>query len=79
MKSLKQKYVIKAEASKVWSALVEPTEIKNWGAGPAKMKDAEGFKFSLWGGDIWGTNTKVVNKKLLEQDWYAAPGISLQK
>ena len=35
------------------------------------MDDKVGTKFTLWGGDIHGTNTKVVNNKLLEQDWYS--------
>ena len=28
-------------------------------------------KFSLWGGDIHGTNTKVTSEKKLVQDWYS--------
>lgn len=35
------------------------------------MDDKEGGDFSLWGGEIYGTNTKVVPEKLLEQDWYS--------
>lgn len=49
---------------------MNPKEINKWGGGPAKMKAEEGFKFSLWGGDIYGTNTKVVSGEILEQDWY---------
>lgn len=70
MKTVKQKYSIKAPIEKVWQALTDPSVIEEWGGGPAKMKDEEGFRFSLWGADIFGTNTKVVKNKQLVQDWY---------
>ncbi len=71
MKSVNQEYKIKSPLKKVWDALTQTSEIKKWGAGPAKMKAEEGYKFSLWGGDIHGVNTKVVTGKLLAQDWMA--------
>lgn len=71
MKTIKQKYSINAPVTNVWDALVNPKTIDKWGAGPAKMTDKKGRKFSLWGGDIWGVNTKVVAQKKLVQDWYA--------
>lgn len=70
MKTIKQKYLIKAPIDQVWKALVDPKQINAWGAGPSKMNDKIGTKFSLWGGDIHGTNTKVVPNKILEQDWF---------
>lgn len=70
MNTIKQEYLINAPVGKVWEALVNPKEIEKWGAGPAKMDDKEGFAFSLWGGDIYGTNTKVLPNQILEQDWY---------
>lgn len=71
MKDLKQTYQIIAPVEKVWQALVDPVEIEAWGAGPAKMEAVENSMFSLWGGDIFGTNTEVVPNKKLSQDWYA--------
>ena len=71
MKNIEQKYEIKAPASKVWQALVDPAVIEQWGGGPAKMKAKAGFEFSLWGGDIHGTNTNVTKDKLLQQDWFS--------
>ena len=71
MKVIRQTYHIKAPAESVWQALVDPKIITKWGGGPATMSDKKGQKFELWGGDIHGTNTKVVNNKLLEQDWYS--------
>lgn len=70
MKHITQTYAIKAPLKKVWQALVDPEIITDWGGGPAKMDEKEGTEFSLWGGDIHGTNTKVVPYKLLTQDWY---------
>ncbi len=70
MKTIRQTYHIKATKELVWSALVQPKHINAWGGGPAKMTAKEGAKFSLWGGDIYGTNTKVIDKKKLIQDWH---------
>ena len=69
MKSLTQTYKIKAPIGKVWQALTDPKIINAWGGGPAKMQAKVGFKFSLWDGDITGTNIKVVPEKVLAQDW----------
>jgi uncharacterized protein YndB with AHSA1/START domain len=71
MKKLRQTYHIKAPVKKVWQALVDPTAIEEWGAGPAKMGDKVGTRFELWGGDIHGVNTEVVKEKKLAQDWFA--------
>lgn len=70
MKPIHQKYEIKAPQEKVWEALVDPKSIEAWGAGPAKMNDKVGFKFSLWGGDIHGKNIEVIKFKKLKQEWY---------
>ena len=70
MKTIKQTYHIQAHAAKVWQALVDPKEINEWGGGPAEMDDNVGTEFSLWGGDIHGTNTEVVAKKKLVQEWF---------
>ena len=70
MKIIKQTYLINAPLGKVWRSLVEPKIIKMWGGGSAVMDDKVGTNFSLWGGEIHGTNTKVVENKELIQDWY---------
>jgi len=69
MKHLNQTYVIKAPVAAVWRALVDPEVIEQWGGGPAEMDAKEGTEFSLWGGDIHGVNTRVVENELLAQDW----------
>lgn len=71
MKAIKQEYLIDAPVEKVWRALVDPKQISEWGAGPnVKMDGKTGTKFTLWGGDVHGKNTKVVENKILEQDWF---------
>lgn len=70
MKTITQSYLINAPVEKVWQALVDPACINAWGAGEAQMDDQVGSAFSLWDGDIHGTNTTVVAHKELVQDWY---------
>lgn len=70
MKSFQQVYKINAPLREVWQAFVDPQIINTWGAGPAKMSEEEGQEFSLWGGDIYGKNTKVVRNKEIVQDWF---------
>lgn len=69
-KIIKQTYIIKAPVERVWNALTDPKSIEAWGGGPAKMDDLAGTKFSLWGGDIHGTNTRVVKMREIYQDWF---------
>lgn len=54
----------------MWAALVTPSEIEKWGAGPAVMDDKVGTQFKLWGGDIWGKSVDVVAGQKLVQEWY---------
>ncbi|SRR6266498_3921483 len=70
MKQIEQTYIIKAPVAKVWQAFTDATLAEQWGAGPAEVDPTEGGKFSYWGGDIHGINTKVIPERLLEQDWY---------
>lgn len=70
MKTIIQDYHINALIEKVWEALINAQEINSWGGGPAKMDDKPGTKFSLWGGDIYGTNIEVEKFKKLVQEWY---------
>ena len=70
MKTIVQDYHINASIEKVWEALVNVQDINNWGGGPAKMDDKPCTKFSLWGGDIYGTNIEVEVFKKLVQEWY---------
>lgn len=67
---IEQTYHINAPLAQVWEALTSAEMAEQWGAAPAKVNASEGGSFSYWGGDIHGTNTKVVPMKLIEQDWY---------
>ncbi len=62
---------MKVSLKDVWDAFVDPKKIAEWGGGPAKMRGEVHFKFSLWGGDIHGTNKEVKKEKKLVQEWYA--------
>lgn len=80
MKTLSQAYHIHAPVGKVWEALIDPKLITAWGGGPAKMDAKVGTKFSLWGGEIHGKNTEVIEQKKLVQEWFGgkwdAPSIA---
>lgn len=71
MKTIDKTYKIKAPIESVWQALTDAKLIEEWEAGPAKFEATEDGKFSLWGGDIHGTNTKIIENKLLQQDWFS--------
>lgn len=70
MKTIKQTYLINASRQDVWQALIDPEIIDKWGGGPTRMNDRVGTEFSLWGGDIYGKNIKVVDGKELIQEWF---------
>ncbi len=72
MKTVNQTYLIHAPLHDVWDALVNPTHIVGWGAGPAVMDDQVGTKFSLWGGEVYGTNIEVLKEAKLVQEWYSS-------
>lgn len=71
MKSLKKAYVIKVPSDKVWKALIDPNEIKEWTGARAVMSQKPGTNFKLWGGDIYGKNKEMVKNKKIVQEWYA--------
>ncbi|MEK7152766.1 MAG: SRPBCC domain-containing protein [Patescibacteria group bacterium] len=67
---INETYTIEAPVEKVWQALTDATVIEHWTTGPAHMDTRPGGMFSLYDGDIHGTNTNVVPHKLLQQDWH---------
>lgn len=68
---IRQVYKIKAPIKAVWKALVDPKVINAWGGGPAKMSDEVGFKFTMWGSEIFGKNLQVEPRKVLVQEWWS--------
>jgi uncharacterized protein YndB with AHSA1/START domain len=63
-------YQIAASPSTVWRALTDAETIDDWGGGPVVMRPEAGTSFSLWDGDIHGTNVQVVPERCLVQEWY---------
>jgi activator of HSP90 ATPase len=70
MKTIRQSYTVHAPLQRVWQALIDPVVIDAWGGGSAHMDENVGTKFTLWGGDIYGKNIKVVQNKELVQEWF---------
>lgn len=68
---IKKKYTIYASIENTWRALTHPSEINQWGAGPAEMDDKKGTRFKLWGGEIHGKNIEVAKPHKLVQEWYS--------
>ncbi len=69
MPTIKQTYEMNAKAEEVFDALVNPEIIQDWSGDEAKMSADVGAKFSLWGGQMFGTNLEVVKNKKLVQEW----------
>jgi Uncharacterized conserved protein len=69
--TIHKEYHIYSTKDKVWDALVNPETIEKWGGGKAMMNVKPGSKFSLWNGDIHGSNIEVVPNKKLVQVWYS--------
>jgi uncharacterized protein YndB with AHSA1/START domain len=69
MPIIRQTYEIEASPDKVFEALVNEEIIEHWSGDEAKMSPEVGAKFSLWGGQMFGTNLEVVKNKKLVQEW----------
>jgi len=69
MSVIKQTYEMNAKPSDVFEALVNPDIIQHWSGDEAKMSAEVGGTFSLWGGQMFGTNLEVVPNKKLVQEW----------
>lgn len=69
--AIKKTYIINVPVEKVWEALTVPAVIESWGAGEdVVMDESVGTEFSLWDGDVTGTNVEVVPCEKLVQHWY---------
>lgn len=69
MEKITQTYQLKATPTAVFEALVNPDTIQKWSGAPAVMDANIGTKFSLFGGQIEGTNLEVVANQKLVQKW----------
>lgn len=69
MPTIKKSYEMNATPEEVFEALVDPEIIQDWSGDEAKMGPGVGDSFSLWGGQMFGTNMEVVKNKKLVQEW----------
>jgi uncharacterized protein YndB with AHSA1/START domain len=69
MPTIEQTYEMNATPEEVFEALVNPDLIQDWSGDEAKMSAEIGAKFSLWGGQMFGTNLEVITNKKLVQEW----------
>lgn len=69
MPTIKQTYEMDATPEEVFEALVNPDVIQIWSGDEAKMSPNVGGTFTLWGGQMFGTNLEVVKNKKLVQEW----------
>jgi uncharacterized protein YndB with AHSA1/START domain len=70
MKPITQDYEIQATPAQVFEALTDPALIEKWSGAPARMDAQVGTQFSMFGGNITGTNLEVVPDRKLVQAWY---------
>ncbi len=69
MPTIQKIYEMNATPEEVFEALVNPDLIQEWSGDEAKMGAEVGAKFSLWGGQMFGTNLEVLKNKKLVQEW----------
>ncbi|HRG37258.1 MAG TPA: SRPBCC domain-containing protein, partial [Bacteroidia bacterium] len=69
MPTIKQTYEMAASPEQVFEALVNEEIIQDWSGDEVKMSAEVGAKFSLWGGQMFGTNLEVIKNKKLVQEW----------
>ncbi|MDF2435759.1 MAG: ATPase [Bacteroidota bacterium] len=69
MSVIEQSYEMDATPEQVFEALVNSEIIQLWSRDEAKMGDCVGDTFTLWGGQMFGTNLEVVRNKKLVQEW----------
>jgi len=69
MKNIKKTYLIKTSVEDVFTALTNPLTIELWSGSPAVMTPEAGTEFSLWDGEITGTNLEIIKNHLIRQKW----------
>jgi len=69
MKNLKKSFLIKTSREDVFTALTNPLTIEMWTGAPAVMIPEAGTDFSLWDGEITGTNIEIIDNQLIKQQW----------
>ncbi len=69
MKTINQTYELNATPTVIFEALTDPAIIEQWSGAPAKMEANRKTNFSLFGGQVEGTNLEVIPNQKLVQKW----------
>jgi uncharacterized protein YndB with AHSA1/START domain len=69
MKDIKQYFILPADPESVYLALTNPATIQLWTGAVAIMSTIPGSAFSLWDGDITGTNLEFIRNQKIVQQW----------
>lgn len=70
MKDFKKYYTLPVPPEEVYLALTNPATIQLWTGEKATMSTEPGSEFSLWEGNISGTNISFEENKSIVQQWY---------
>ncbi len=69
LKDFKKYYILNAPPEEVYWALTNPLSIQCWTGATAEMSEEPGSEFSLWSGNITGTNLAFETNKMIQQRW----------
>jgi ferredoxin-NADP reductase/uncharacterized protein YndB with AHSA1/START domain len=70
MAHVKQTCSVQTTIQKLWQAFTDASTVQKWSGESATIDAREGGVFSMLGGNVHGTITKIESNKLLRQDWY---------
>lgn len=70
MKNIKKYFILSAPPEDVYLALTNPATIQLWTGEKAEMSTEPGSEFTLWDGDISGTNLEFTTNHKIMQQWY---------
>jgi len=70
MKNIKRYYELHASPADVYNALTNKAMLEIWTGEPAEMEPVSGTLFSLWDGNISGTNIEFEENRKIVQQWF---------
>jgi len=70
MKDFKKYFRLEASPADLYNALTNPVMIEIWTGEEAVMSTEPGSEFSLWDGEITGSNIEFVQDQKIVQKWY---------
>ena len=69
IKSIRQTATFKASPHEVFEALMDSRKHSKFTGGEAKISRKVGGKFTVWGGEVSGTNLELAPDKKIVQSW----------